>query len=393
MVRPMYVPRLCGVYAARTVKQALSGTPVFAVHRIVTPEEADGIVARGEADGVTLVRALIADPEWAAKARAGEAGRIRHCVGINQGCYGNLTQGLPITCVTNPAVGREDGFGLGTLQRADETKRVVVIGGGPGGLEAAWVAAARGHEVILLERGDRLGGKIRLAQLLPGREEMADLADWRAAECARRGVDIRLRTAATVAGVLALRPDAVVVATGGRATIDGASKFHPMPVPGSEQPFVIDHERALLTADDLAVPVVILDAVGHIEAIGLGELLARRGKEVTVITPLPIPILLDRETAGYALPRAVRAGMRWRPNTVLAAIGDHAVTLVDALSGRPETIAPVHTVVIRTHGLPDEGLYFALREEVREVARVGDAVAVRPADRAIFDGHVVGRSL
>ena len=143
MVRPAYVPHGCGVYAARAVKDAVRAVPVFAVHRILTPEEAEGILARGDADAVTLVRALIADPEWGAKAARGASDTIRKCTGCNQGCYGNLTLGVPITCVTNPAVGRDAELGLGTLQPAPRAKRVVVIGGGPAGLEAAWVAARR----------------------------------------------------------------------------------------------------------------------------------------------------------------------------------------------------------------------------------------------------------
>ncbi|MGH7787456.1 MAG: NAD(P)-binding protein, partial [Candidatus Binatia bacterium] len=192
MVRPLYVPHAFATYAARAVKAAVAHTPVFTVHRIVAPDEAEAIVAAGDADAVTVVRALIADPEWAAKAQAGTAATIRRCTGCNQGCYGNLTQGLPITCVTNPAVGRDGALGLGTLAAAARRKRVVVVGGGPAGLEAAWVAAARGHAVILLERAARLGGKIQLARRLPGREEIGDFADWRAGECARRGVDVRL---------------------------------------------------------------------------------------------------------------------------------------------------------------------------------------------------------
>ena len=166
-----------------------------------------------------------------------------------------------------------------------------------------------------------------------------------------------------------------------------------MPVPGSEQEFVLDHETALLRADGLGQRVVILDVVGHIEAIGLGELLARRAVDVTVVTPFALPICLDRETLGYALPRAAQAGMRWRPNTAIAAIGEHAVTLVDVLSRRTETISDVDTVVIRTHGIADDALYVALQGRVPELLRVGDAVAVRPCDRAIFDGHMAGRRL
>jgi 2,4-dienoyl-CoA reductase-like NADH-dependent reductase (Old Yellow Enzyme family) len=392
MVRPLYAPHLLGVYAAQTVKKALRDTPVFAVHRILTPDEAEGILERGEADAVTLVRALIADPEWGVKARAGTDETIRRCTGCNQGCYGNLIQSLPVTCVTNPAVGREAELGAGTLRPAARVKRVVVVGGGPAGLEAAWVAAARGHDVTLLERSDELGGKIRLAQRLLGREELADFADWRAGECERRGVQMRVGVDAAVDDVLALAPQAVVVATGGRATTSGASKFHPMPVPGSEQPFVIDHERALLDADRLGGRIVILDVVGHIEAIGLGELLAAGGAKVTVACPLPTPMLLDPETMAAALPRMARAGARWRPNTAMVSIGDREVTLIDTLSLLPDTI-PADAVVVRTHGLPNDNLYFGLEGRVPEVLRVGDAVAVRPADRAIFDGHRAGRAL
>jgi 2,4-dienoyl-CoA reductase-like NADH-dependent reductase (Old Yellow Enzyme family) len=390
MVRPLYAAHEVGVYAAATVKRAVRTTPVFAVQRILTPEEADAIVARGDADAVTVVRALIADDQWAAKARAGRTDTIRRCTGINQGCYGNLTLGLPIACVQNPSVGREEE--LGPLEPASHRRRVVVVGGGPAGLEAAWVAAARGHDVVLLERSARLGGKIAMAAALPGRGELAALADWRALECARRGVDVRLGVVATADEVLALRPDAVVVATGGVATKHGSSKFHPMPVPGADQPWVVDHEAALADAAGLGRRVVILDAVGHIEAIGLGELLASRGAEVTIATPLASPIALDAETLAMALPRAVRAGCRWRPSTALVRIGDHEVELACVLGGARETLADVDAVVIRTHGLPEDALFHALRDRVRCV-RIGDALAVRTVDRAIHEGQLAGRAI
>ena len=322
MVRTNYAPHGFGVYAAHAVKQAVRATPVFTVHRILTPDEAEGILERGEADGVTLVRALIADPEWVNKARAGRDGEIRRCTGINQSCYGNLLQSMPINCVQNPAVGREDELGFGTLEPASSPKRVVVVGGGPAGLEAAWVASARGHRVTLLERAPELGGAIRLAQRLPGRAEIAALADWRIGECERRGVELRTGVEATAESVLALEPDAVVIAAGGRATKEGRSAYHPMPVPGSEPAWVLDHVEALRCVatdpDRLGARVVVLDAVGHVQGVGLGELLAEEGRDTTVVCPLPVLLACDGETQAAILPAPCRPASaggrapRWR---------------------------------------------------------------------------------
>jgi len=239
---------------------------------------------------------------------------------------------------------------------------------------------------------------IRLAEQLPGRGELGNFADWRAEECQRRGVSIELGVHADACYVQSLGADAVVVATGGRATASGSSSYHPMPVAGSDQDFVLDHVRALQVAlsddaDTLGGRVVILDAVGHVEAIGLGELLAAQGREVHVVTPLASPIALDYETAGAILPRAVRAGVRWRPNTSLGSIGAHTVTLVDVLGGTEQLLAEVDSVVIRTHGVPVDELYHELKAAGENVVRVGDAVAVRYCDRAIYDGHTAGRAI
>jgi dimethylamine/trimethylamine dehydrogenase len=138
--------------------------------------------------------------------------------------------------------------------------------------------------------------------------------------------------------------------------------------------------------------VLIFDVVGHIEGPGLAELLARRGLDVTLVSPLAQPMLLDAETMVHALARACRAGARWCPTTGIAAIGDHEVALVHLLSGRAERVERVDQVVIRTHGLPEDALYHALKGRA-EVIRVGDAVAVRNVDRAVFDGHLAGRRL
>jgi hypothetical protein len=149
----------------------------------------------------------------------------------------------------------------------------------------------------------------------------------------------------------------------------------------------------------LGTRVVLLDGVGHAQAIGLGEMLATHGVDATCVTTLPVPLALDGETQAAILPRAVRAGMKWRPSTALAFIGDHEVTLVDVLSMQQEIVDAVDTVVIRTNGLPDDHLVHELsqhaggHDEIPEIVVVGDAVSVRPVDRAVYDGHVAARGL
>jgi hypothetical protein len=170
-----------------------------------------------------------------------------------------------------------------------------------------------------------------------------------------------------------------------------------MPVPGSDQDWVLDHLEALHRAVDDTAPlgsrVVILDVVGHVQGIGLAELLASQGRDTTAVCPLPVLLACDGETQAAILPRAVQAGVTWRPSTALAAIGDHTVTLVDVLSRRLETIADVDTVAICTNGVANDELFHALEGQVPEVVRVGDAVAMRPVDRAVYDGHRAARAL
>ena len=171
----------------------------------------------------------------------------------------------------------------------------------------------------------------------------------------------------------------MIIATGGRARSIRPRSLIRCRSPDPTKPWVIDHERALLDADNLGEDIVILDAVGHIEAIGVGHYLAERDHQVTVVTPLHSPLLLDAETMQKALPRAVRAGVRWRPNTAVVSIGGHEVTVADVMSYAIDTLPASH-VVIRTHGVANDSLYYALQTKVANVLRVGDAVVPRLAD-------------
>ena len=173
---------------------------------------------------VGMARATLADPQFARKVKEGRVDEIRPCIGCNQGCIGRVFLGFSIECTVNPIASREREWGVGKISVAQKRKRVVVVGGGPAGLKSAEAAALRGHEVILVEKAEKLGGQVQVAAAIPGRSEIAEAIQHLALEIVRLGVSLRLNAEASEESVLELKPDAVIVATGSCAN---ASSLHP----------------------------------------------------------------------------------------------------------------------------------------------------------------------
>ena len=197
-------------YAARV--RAAVPVPVMVAGRVNQPQEAEAIIAGGQADAVAMTRALICDPDLPRKAAEGDTDGIRACIACNQACIGHFQAGYPISCIQRPETGREIRFG--TIRRAPTPQRVVIVGAGPAGMKAAITAARQGHDVVLLEKESRPGGQVRLAERLPGRAEFGGAVTNLLAEMEPLGIDLRTSTPADRDLVLGLRPDAVVVATG-----------------------------------------------------------------------------------------------------------------------------------------------------------------------------------
>src|SRR6185436_68299 len=195
--------------------------------RIVSPAIAERLIADGTCDMVAMVRANIADPDLPSKLAAGRVRDVRPCVGDSTGCIDRIINGEPMRCIYNPASGREREWA--TIDRAPVSRRVLVVGGGPAGLEAARVASQRGHQVTLFERADELGGAVRVTARQPGREEMGRIGRWLAEQVRALGVDVRLKTAATLENVRAERPDVVILATGARG-VEPAARPGTLPV-------------------------------------------------------------------------------------------------------------------------------------------------------------------
>ena len=321
--------------------------PAIVTGRFRTLAEADQLIAEGVADMVGLTRAHIADPDLVAKSMAGREVEVRPCIAGNDGCVGGLNRGR-LSCAVNPAVGRE--LDLPLLQPSPQPRRVAVVGGGPGGMEAARLAAEQGHSVVLFEAQDRLGGAVRNAQELPTRALLGDICDWQERELNRLGVDVRLNQVADVEAIAAAHPDLVVVATG--AT-------------GAELP-----DTRTLPQGSTAV---VDDRFGGYEALGLAEWLATQGLAVTLTT----------------------SGRRVAANALLDLVVQPALERLQALNVNIQTKVDTPpeadlTLTVAKHS--HDPLSTDLASAGLEVQVIGDARTPGTILTAITDAHGTGFS-
>src|SRR3989442_1356437 len=320
---------------AAAIKSAAPRLPIFHASRIVDPLHADRLVAAGQIDVVGMTRALIADPELPRKAREGRLDDIRRCVGANEGCIDRIYQGKAVTCVQNPATGREGE--LGDVRPAT-AKHVVVVGGGVAGLEAARVAALRGCWVGLREKAAELGGQVLLAACAPARAEYAGIIRFLGGQVRKLGVDVRLGVEATAALVLGERPDAVVVATGSHPYIP--------PVPGSDGKHVVTDRDVLGGDATVGGNVVVIDDVHTEQALSTAELLLDQGKRVEVISPL-FYVGQDIGVTSIAplYTRLYTKGAVLTPCSELRAVEGSTVVVRNVFSGAERRIESVDRVI------------------------------------------------
>ena len=368
---------------AAAIKQAAPGMPIFHASRIVDPAHADRVVTEGQIDVVGMTRALIADPDLPRKAREGRLD-IRTCVGANEGCIDRIYLGKPVTCIQNPATGRERE--LGEVQRAATPRKVVVVGGGVAGLEAARMAAVRGHRVVLFEKTAELGGQVLLAARAPARAEYAGIVRFLSAQVRKLGVELRLSREATAPAVLAEHPDAVVVAT-------GSHPFLP-PVPGGDGKHVVTDRDVLAGEAKVGANVVVVDDVHTQQALSTAELLLTQGKRVEVISPL-FYVGQDIGVTSIAplYKRLFTGGVVLTPGTELRAVEGSAVIVANVYSGLERRIEGVDTVVLSAGSRSTDSLYRALKGQVRDLYAVGDCVAPRGVHQAILDATRVARAI
>ncbi len=371
-------------YAA-SIKEVVD-VPVLVAARIIDPAMAEDVLRRGAADLIGMTRALIADPDLPGKTLAGQRDDIRFCTGANEGCIGRLYQGLAIRCVQNPLIGHE--AELAAVQPARVSRRIVVVGGGPAGMEAARLAAERGHQVTLLEKSDALGGQVRVAAMAPNRGEYSRSIAWLTRQLGRLGLEVRLGTEATLDTLLAARPDAVVVATG--ATPRAAAW------PGVDRPHVVTAEAVLMGQ----VPVrpgqrcVVIDDDAHMRGPGAAEALLDAAGQVEIITrETMVGLDIDPTLRPILYRRLFTKGVVMTPLTAVLEIGADTIRVEHVYSGQARDVA-ADLVVLALGGESRAELYDRLRAAAApqlEVHRVGDAVAPRRLYDALLEGTRVGR--
>lgn len=378
---------------ARMIKDEVGAEiPVMVTGAVRTLDAAADIIRSGDADIVGMVRAHLADPDLVRKTRSGRGAEVRRCVGANQGCWRRVTVGSVVSCTVNPASGREiDGWDSESAPRLSRELTVVIVGGGPAGMQAAETAAQRGCRVVLIERDEALGGTLRYAARLPRRQRWNDLVEDLSRSVGKLGVEVRLGTEATPELVEGLHPDKIVMATGARWDKTGRSAFglaRNAPA-GIESADLRSPLEAIDDPNSLGERVLVIDDTGKYLPLGLADLVSATGREVHVVSSLASP---GAQTGGtgtndfvFVYPTLVERGVKFWNQMYLERIEGKAVTLA-APFGSPGATIPIDTILAPMLRSPETSLFDALSRRGSAVERIGDCLTPREVDDAILEG-------
>jgi 2,4-dienoyl-CoA reductase-like NADH-dependent reductase (Old Yellow Enzyme family) len=376
IVPPMFVPPGPMVAHAAAIKAA-SGRPVFVGGRINQPQEAERILASGQADMIGMVRAHIADPEFVNKVAAGRPETIRACIACNQACIGHRHMGFGVSCIQFPETGREERFAV--KPRAARPRSVLVAGGGPAGLKAAAVAAERGHRVTLCERDRRLGGQALLASALPRRAEFGGIVTNLAGEAERAGVRIRLGVEVTPALVTAEAPEVVIVAT-------GAGPRMPE-IEGAESAHVIDAWDVIAGTANPGPSVAVADWRCDWTGLGVAEKLARDGCHVRLFVAGIVPgEMLQAYVRDQWIGELHRLGVVMVPYAQAFGVDGSTAYFRHMSNGDPILCEGVDTLVMAQAPERRASLAEALTRFAGRVVAIGDCLSPRSAEEAVYEG-------
>ena len=381
----MHVPPGYAMFIPSAIRKAVD-LPVVGVGRFKDPLQAERALAEGHCDLVGVVRGQIADADFAAKARAGATDETRLCLSCNQECVGRMGLNRWLGCIENPRTGREAEYAARPAKLVSKPKKVMIVGAGPAGLQAAISAARAGHFVNVYEKQEVAGGQVRLAASVPNRAEFGDMIRNQLTECRRLGVTIEYGVGVWPGFVADHRPDHVIVAT-------GAEPNRPWWVPG-DAVNVCDVQNVLDGSAEPFGDVVVIDEIGFHHATSVGELLSDRGCNVEIVTNgmvvgQDLGITLDMENWWI---RASAKGILQTTDLVPMGMEGGTLNLLHHPTGTNVSRTP-DWVVLAVPPNPVEWLYIDLKAAGVSVQRVGDCVAPRRAHAAVVDGERAGAAV
>ena len=375
---PAYLGSACMADLSAAVKKAVK-IPVISVGNYDMPEVCEKALVDGSADFIAMARGLVAEPEWADKARTGRVDEIRPCVRCNEMCVGRSIQGCSLTCAVNPEAGRETY--MKTI-KADTPKKITVIGGGPAGMEAAAVASKRGHEVTLMEKAPELGGLLNVADKEPFKYHLTYLNNYLKKQTEIAGVNILLNKEATVENIEETRPDVVILST-------GSDVFIPQ-IPGSDNPKVVTVKglQTVEIRENQNIVVIGGGLVGAETALGL----AMKGHKVTIVEMLSsIGNGLVFINLMSLMNELMKYGVNILTETTCKCIEDNKVICTDKDGN--EVGLPFDLVVAATGTRPVNDLKDALEDHFPEVYIIGDCVKSSKISNAIHEGYIAGNRI
>ncbi len=359
-----------------------------------TPDNAEAIIASGQADLVSIVRGQIADPHLARKTMEGRAEDIRGCISCNQMCWGRRSRDYWISCLINPSVGREFEWGGDRFEPAMVPRDVLVVGAGPAGLEAARVAGERGHRVEIVEALQVVGGQFRLAGMQPRRAQILDLMAWYERQFARLGVTLRLNTFLDADEIAAHPAQVVILATGSLPDEDGFQRWQPQHkrLPGIDLGGVWSPEAVLRREARMGDAVVVYDEGSNWRGVGTAWALAEQGKKVVIVTPEPF---VGREIArtaadGAARRRLAQLGAVFMTEHCLTGWYGNGVGVRNMLTG-DEQVLPTSALVMATTNRAFDPWPETFAG--KQTHRIGDCTAPRLAAFAFYEGRKLGREI